>query len=276
MAKIYEKGASDLIVGVVGADGTFGTSSKKIPGVIEVTIDVEETLTKIAADNNIGYIVLKSVARGSGELNITGVPVEDYPKITSAVENTAGIVAFGEEAAAKHCGFSFKKKYFIDGVEHANVVMMHNVAFGIPSEGAVTEDEEGNSITECTIPFEIMPAEYVEGTTNKRRTLTKLNSSANAALYTALKDKCFMPAEASLDGCVVTFTKTPEAAIVTVLFGTTVIPAQADGTYKLTTGSYTYNASAEGYTSTTGTALVIGSEDITAGAKAVTVTLTQP
>lgn len=74
--------------------------------------------------------------------------------------------------------------------------------------------------------------------------------------------------------CVVTFNTTPAGASITVYDSTSEeVDAEADGTYKLAEGSYTYDASADGHTAKTGEALAIASGDVTTGAKAVTVTL---
>lgn len=275
MSKIYEQGASGLVVGAIGADGTFGTSSKAIEGLIELSLDISEELTKIPADNNPAFATFKSPAIGSGELKITAIPLHDYALLTSAIQGSSNVIAFGEDVPVTYHGFSFKKIYVADGVQSTNLIMAHRCVFGFPTEGSVTKDEAGNTITECTIPFEVYPAYYTDGSETRCRTLTKLNSAVHAALYATLKDKCFAPSEALLGGCVVTFTKTPVTATVVVKFGSTVVPPQSDGTYKLTAGSYTYDASASGYTGTAGTSLVIAAEDITAGAKAVTVTLTE-
>ena len=61
--------------------------------------------------------------------------------------------------------------------------------------------------------------------------------------------------------CVVTFDTTPEEAAITVYDATPEeVEPEADGTYNLAEGSYTYDASADGYTSKTAQSLTIASD----------------
>ena len=75
--------------------------------------------------------------------------------------------------------------------------------------------------------------------------------------------------------CKVTFSATPSTATIVVKnsAGTT-IGKNTDGTYHLKEGSYTYTASAEGYTTKENQALTITNNDEATGTKTVTVTLT--
>jgi hypothetical protein len=59
-----------------------------------------------------------------------------------------------------------------------------------------------------------------------------------------------------------------EATIV-VKKGTTVITAEVDGTYELTTGTYTYDISKTGYVSQTAVSFVISAADVTTGSKTI-------
>lgn len=72
----------------------------------------------------------------------------------------------------------------------------------------------------------------------------------------------------------VTFTKTPaNTTIVLKNAKGEIIGAESDGTYILDVGTYSYDATAEGYTSKINQSLTIASSDVTSG-KTVTVTLT--
>lgn len=75
--------------------------------------------------------------------------------------------------------------------------------------------------------------------------------------------------------CEVTFSKTPATATIVVKQGTTVIAADASGKYHLKEGSYTYDASAEGYDSKTAQAFTITNSDEETGSKTISVTLTE-
>lgn len=74
--------------------------------------------------------------------------------------------------------------------------------------------------------------------------------------------------------CAVSFTLTPSGATLVVKDnGVAVTPVE--GVYNLKAGSYTYDASAEGYTSVTGESFTVSSEDVTTGTKTIVVTLTE-
>ena len=74
--------------------------------------------------------------------------------------------------------------------------------------------------------------------------------------------------------CKVTFSTTPSTAVVVVKDSAgNSIGKNADGKFHLKEGSYTYDASAEGYTSIEDQALTITNSDETTGTKTVTVTL---
>jgi len=271
MAKIYEQGATDLIVGTL-ISGSFA-SSKKISGFMEISIEISEQTAKISADNDPGFLKLKGPAMGSGTIKMTAIPIEDYANLTSAISGKSSVIAFGEQGASIERGLCFKKLQYTDGAESINLVMLHNVVFGIPKEGSKSIDENGTEITECEIPFDIYPAFYTQGATSRRRTLTKINSSKSPALYDKLKDKCFTPSEASFEACDVTFNTTPPTATIVVKFGSIVISPNTEGTYSLTAGSYTYTASNDEYVTQADVELVIDDEDVTAGVKTVEVTL---
>lgn len=74
--------------------------------------------------------------------------------------------------------------------------------------------------------------------------------------------------------CVVTFTKTPADLTLVVKSGANTVTANANGTYNLIEGNYTYTATKEGYTTITDEALAISSAEVTTGTKTVTVTMT--
>lgn len=76
--------------------------------------------------------------------------------------------------------------------------------------------------------------------------------------------------------CKVTFSTTPANATVTVKDSKGAsVAKQSDGKFHLKEGSYTYSASAEGYTPVENQSLTISNSDEQTGSKTVTVTLTQ-
>lgn len=85
-----------------------------------------------------------------------------------------------------------------------------------------------------------------------------------------IADVINMMAEANF--CTVTFSASPEETEIVVKKGTDVVNP-IDGAYKLIKGSYTYTATAEGYTAQTDVSLSITAGDVTSGTKTVTVTM---
>lgn len=76
--------------------------------------------------------------------------------------------------------------------------------------------------------------------------------------------------------CKVTFSTTPSTAVVVVEDSNgNEIGKSSDGTFHLKEGSYTYSASAEGYTSKEEQALTITNADEATGTKTVSVTLVE-
>ena len=74
--------------------------------------------------------------------------------------------------------------------------------------------------------------------------------------------------------CAVTFSTTPATATVVVKKGTAVL-TPSEGVYYLKEGSYTYTASAEGYTTKSNQSFSISNADETTGSKTITVTLVE-
>lgn len=86
-----------------------------------------------------------------------------------------------------------------------------------------------------------------------------------AELLTAFNDLYF---------CKVTFSTTPSGATIVVKDSNgDTIGKNTDGTFHLKEGSYTYDASAEGYVTKEDQTLTITNSDETTGTKTVTVTL---
>ena len=75
--------------------------------------------------------------------------------------------------------------------------------------------------------------------------------------------------------CEVTFSTTPENATIVVKNSSSETVTPVSGKYYLVAGSYTYTASAEGYTTQENQSLTIASGDVTTGTKTVSVTLVE-
>lgn len=104
--------------------------------------------------------------------------------------------------------------------------------------------------------------------------LQNLSGKTVEGSYQELAD--LLTAFNSLYLCKVTFSTTPATATIVVKDSNgDTVAKNSDGKYHLKEGSYTYDASAEGYTSKTNQSLTITNSDEATGTKTVTVTLTE-
>ena len=283
MSKIYEKGLSVLQFAVL--DMTSGTpvygTPRRVYGAMELTADVDKTITKFAADNNSAYVQMESPTEGTGSIKFTGMTEEDIDFVTNAILNANGTLAFGEDISSLELGMKFTKIQVVDGVTYSTDYMFHRVVCKYPSMGGKSIDENGNEIADCTMNVEIYACPYIENGTSKIRTFTKISQKKSPAMYALLKDKCFTPVEANaaLPVCTTTFAIVDDEAV--AITGATIvvtdsslnaITATSSYVYALPLGTYTYTITKTAYVTATGT-ITISASDITAETKTIDVVL---
>lgn len=204
MAKIYEKGLSNVVIGKIiqNEDGTltYDNSNKiNIAGAMEFSADLSSETTRIAADNDVAYITIQGAYQGTGTIKFTGLTEDQTAYITSAVKSTNGVLGFGEDMAPKELGLKFTKIQVVDGVTYSTDYMFHRVTCGYPSISGSTVSESGDAIADCTISLNIMPLPYKAENQDKTRTYSKVSSKTSASKYATLKDKLFTPTEADAE-----------------------------------------------------------------------------
>lgn len=154
-----------------------------------------------------------------------------------------------------------------------NLLYLCVVTFTLATTDATLVVKKG---TEVVVPEEDGTYALTEGAYMYSVTKPKYTGLIDVALTISNTDETNgtkAVSVAALKTCVVTFTKTPADLTLVVKQGATVIVAEANGTYLLPAGAYTYTASKEGYTSAVDTALTISAGDETTGTKTVVVTI---
>lgn len=158
-----------------------------------------------------------------------------------------------------------------------NDLYLCKVTFSTTPSGAaiVVKNSDGNTIgkntdgtfhlKEGTYTYTVSADHYV---TKANQTLTITNSDETTGTKTV---------SVTLDraDCEVTFTLSPEGTTLVVKDSESNTISPVGGKYYLAAGSYTYSASAEGYTSQENQSLTISAGDVTTGTKSVSVTLVE-
>lgn len=158
-----------------------------------------------------------------------------------------------------------------------NDLYLCKVTFSTTPGGAVVtvKDSAGKSVGKnADGTFHLKEGSYTytvsadHYTTKANQSLTITNSDEQTGTKTV---------NVSLDrsDCAVTFTLSPETATLVVKDSESNTVSPVSGVYYLTAGSYTYTASAEGYTSQENQSLTISAGDVSTGTKTVSVTLVE-
>lgn len=222
--------------------------------------------------DNVPAVVIDST--GADEVTITGsaIPFEALAKITGQIYDAAkGMFVEGERQA----------KYFAIGyiTEKTNgtevFVWRLKGKFSIPDSDHKTKDD-GTDAMGQEITFTGINTEHkFSALGGKTAKAINVDTSVNTGVAESTFFASVQTPDTVETTCEVTFSKTPSNAnIVVSKSGVTVNP-DASGKYHLGAGSYTYTASATGYTTQTDVALTISSSDVTTGSKTVTVTLVE-
>lgn len=262
------------IRGVVGAevltdnkDGiTFGTPFEVIP-VAELN-KTTETSSETHYYDNVPAIVIDST--GSDEVTITGavIPFDVLAKITGQdYDASKGMFVEGERTPKYYAlGYITEKT---DGTEV--FVWRLKGKFNVPDDSHKTKDD-GTDASGQELTFTGINTNHKFTSTGKTAKAINVDQSVNPQSESVFFETVQTPDTVEAT-CEVTFEPTPTNADIVVKKGAVTVKADAQGKYHLSAGSYTYTASATGYTTQTDVSLTISSSDVTTGTKEVTVTL---
>lgn len=271
--KIKEwRGVRGLVAAEVltdGADGiTFGTPFE-VCGVAEIS-KTTETSSEAHYYDNVPAIIIDSA--GSDEVTISGsaIPFDVVGKLTGQYyDATKGMLVEGEPNSKYFAiGYITKKT---DGTEV--FVWRQKGKFAVPDSTHATEDN-GTTANGQTLVYTGINTEHRFTATGKTAKAVNVDQSINPVAETTFFASVQTP-DTVAPTCEVTFSTTPTNADIVVKKSGAMVSPDASGKYHLGAGSYTYTASATGYTTQSDVALSISSSDVTTGTKTVTVTLVE-
>lgn len=264
------------IRGVVGAevltdnkDGiTFGDPFEVIP-VAELN-KTTETSSETHYYDNVPAIVIDST--GSDEVTITGavIPFDVLAKITGQYYDASKGMFVEGERTPKY----FALGYITEKTDGTEVYVWRlKGKFNVPDDSHKTKDD-GTEASGQELTFTGINTNHKFTATGKTAKAINIDQGINPQSEDIFFSAVQTP-DTVAETCEVTFEPTPTNANIEVKKGTLNVKPDANGKYHLGAGSYTYTASATGYTTQTDVALTISASDVTTGTKEVTVTLVQ-
>lgn len=137
------------------------------------------------------------------------------------------------------------------------------------SNGKVISADDGGtySLREGTYKYSITADDYT-GITNKTLNISQSDVTTGTKTVTETLTRV---------NCVVGFTVTNEGLDVDIVVkkGTQTLEPDSEGKYHVPSGSYTYTASAEGYTTQSDVSLSVSAGDVSTGTKTVSITMVE-
>lgn len=245
---------------------TFGEIFEVIP-VAELNKSTE-TSSETHYYDNVPAIVIDST--GSDEVGITGavIPFDVLARITGQYyDATKGMFVEGERTPKY-----FALGYITEKTDGTEVFVWRlKGKFNVPDDSHKTKDD-GTDASGQELTFTGINTKHKFTATGKTAKAVNIDQSVNPQSEDIFFSAVQTP-DTVAETCEVTFEPTPTNADIVVKKGTLTVKADTQGKYHLGAGSYTYTASATGYTTQTDVALTISASDVTTGEKEVTVTL---
>lgn len=247
-------------------DITYGTPFEVIPAA-ELS-RTTETSSETHYYDNVPAIVIDST--GSDEVSITGavIPFSALARITGqAYDASKGMFIEGERNPKY-----FALGYITEKTDGTEVFVWRlKGKFNVPDSTHATKND-GTDANGQELTFTGINTNHKFTATGKTAKAINIEQDINPQSESTFFGSVQTP-DTVESTCEVTFATTPTNANVAVKKSGATINPDAQGKYHLSAGSYTYTASATGYTTQTDVALTISSSDVTTGEKEVTVTL---
>lgn len=262
------------IRGVVGAEVltddkngiTFDVPFELIP-VAELN-KTTETDSETHYYDNVPAIVIDST--GSDEVGITGavIPFNVLSKITGQFyDDELGMFVEGDRQPKY-----FALGYITEKTDGTEVFVWRlKGKFNVPDDSHKTKDD-GTDASGQELTFTGINTNHKFAKTGKTAKAVNIEQDVNPQNESLFFATVQTP-DTVAKTCEVTFAPTPTNASIEVKKGTVAITPDAGGKYNLVAGSYTYTASATGYTTQEDVTLTIADSDVTTGEKEVNVTL---
>ena len=267
-----------------GVYSVDGTTVKPLTYLSSVTLD-----KSISTDNKYGdgevVLALMTDSGFTGTLETTARDA-DFEKDLGFVEEIAQGLADVQVLENKTVSIGFECYVTDDqGVTKTKKVWLMGVNVA-PASDSLSQNTDGSNESTASYGLTVKGVnlkdtagtdDYRDANGNTKK-VYKVSSLPTDASYDAFFNSVPTPSEKAPTPttCTVTFSTTPEAATIVVKDSQsqTVVPTSAK-VYSLAAGSYTYTATADGYTTIENASLTVSASDVTTGTKTVTVTMEQ-
>lgn len=165
-----------------------------LPGMISSKIEVEESSTKIAADNTTFAIIAGAKVR-SAEATVTYIPEQYYTECLGYVENANGMITDTGKKKAHCFFFTSTEMDAVTGEETQTLHYIYDVTASEPAlETSTTEDEV--EAAELTITYESKKSDFVKDDEDKLVGYGRLTrTEQNKTWFDTFKTKVLLPTD---------------------------------------------------------------------------------
>lgn len=165
-----------------------------LPGMISSKIEVEESSTKIAADNTTFAIIAGAKVR-SAEAAVTYIPVQYYTECLGYIENASGMITDTGKKKAHCFFFTSTEMDAVTGEETQTLHYIYDVTASEPAlETSTVEDEV--EAAELTITYESKKSDFVKDDEDKLVGYGRLTrTEQNKTWFDTFKTKVLLPTD---------------------------------------------------------------------------------
>lgn len=165
-----------------------------LPGMISSKIEVEESSTKIAADNTTFAIIAGAKVR-SAEAAVTYIPVQYYTECLGYIENASGMITDTGKKKAHCFFFTSTEMDEVTGEETQTLHYIYDVTASEPAlETSTVEDEV--EAAELTITYESKKSDFVKDDEGKLVGYGRITrTEQNKTWFDTFKTKVLLPTD---------------------------------------------------------------------------------
>ena len=165
-----------------------------LPGMISSKIEVEESSTKIAADNTTFAIIAGAKVR-SAEAAVTYIPVQYYTECLGYIENASGMITDTGKKKAHCFFFTSTEMDAVTGEETQTLHYIYDVTASEPAlETSTVEDEV--EAAELTITYESKKSDFVKDDEGKLVGYGRITrTEQNKTWFDTFKTKVLLPTD---------------------------------------------------------------------------------
>lgn len=165
-----------------------------LPGMISSKIEVEESSTKIAADNTTFAIIAGAKVR-SAEATVTYIPEQYYTECLGYVENANGMITDTGKKKAHCFFFTSTEMDAVTGEETQTLHYIYDVTASEPALETSTAEDEVEA-AELTITYESKKSDFVKDDEDKLVGYGRLTrTEQNKTWFDTFKTKVLLPTD---------------------------------------------------------------------------------